>query len=63
MRPLGLGALMAGFWTRLEEWLLDLQRDRLRLARYMQWAYWISLLFVVLGFAIILYSYAEAWRL
>lgn len=45
---------MAGVWARLEDWLLRLQRDPERAARYARLAYWISFLFVLVGFVVIL---------
>jgi hypothetical protein len=53
---------MAGFWTRLEDWILELQRDRVRMARYFQVAYWISVAFVALGAVLILLVYSGAWK-
>lgn len=52
---------MAGFWTRLEDWLLALQKDRVRSARYFQIAYWISIAFVLFGAVVILLVYSGAW--
>lgn len=52
---------MAGFWARLEQWLIELQKDRGRMARYLQYAYWVSLLFVLVGFAFILLIYTGRW--
>lgn len=49
---------MAGFWERLEAWLLDLQRDRARLARYVAIAWWTSTLVVLLGAALIILTAA-----
>lgn len=51
-----------GFWERLEAWLLDLQRDRARLARYLAVAYWLSLLMVLLGGIVIVLTLTGAWR-
>jgi len=50
------------FWARVEAWLLDLQRDRERAARYFRVAYWISLGFVVFGFAVMLLVLLGKWR-
>lgn len=47
---------MPGFWTRVEDWLLALQRDPERAARAFRVAYWISLGFVLVGFVVILSS-------
>lgn len=52
---------MAGFWERVESWLLDVQKDRQRVARYFFIAYWISVLFVAVGAVIILLSLAGVW--
>lgn len=53
---------MADFWGRLESWLLDLQRDPARAARYFQVAYWISMAVVVLGFVFALLIHTGTWR-
>lgn len=62
MTGLNVAPTMA-FWARVEAWLLELQRDRARAARYFQVAYWISLAFVVVGFAVMLLVLLGKWRL
>lgn len=51
-----------GFWSRVEDWLLALQRDRARAARYFQLAYWVSLAVVLFGFAVALAILLGWWR-
>ena len=50
-----------GFWRRLEDRLLDLQRDRPRMARYMAVAYWIANGFLVLGIVLIFVLATGVW--
>lgn len=52
---------MAGFWGRLEAWLLALQADRPRYARYMQVAWWISNAFLLLGAVLIILMATGTW--
>ncbi len=52
---------MGDFWPRLEHWLIELQQDRARFARYLQIAYWISTAFVLLGGVLALLIYAGWW--
>lgn len=52
---------MAGLFERLEGWLLALQDDRPRLARYVQVAWWISNAFLLLGAVLIILIYSGAW--
>lgn len=52
---------MAGFWRRVEDWLLDLQADRARAARYMLVAYWVSTAVVLLGVAIMILAMTGVW--
>lgn len=52
---------MAGFWARVEAWLLALRADRPRLARYIQIAYWISNAVVLLGVLIAFLYYSGRW--
>lgn len=56
-----VGARVADMWSRLEDWILELQRDRVRLARYFVIAYWISLGVVLLGAVLILLSLTGWW--
>ena len=53
---------MAGFWTRVEDWLLALQADRERAARYFLWAWYVSTAVVVLGVALMLAMVAGVWH-
>jgi hypothetical protein len=50
-----------GFWRRLEDRLLDLQRDRPRMARYLAVAYWIANGFLVLGIVFIFLLATGVW--
>jgi hypothetical protein len=50
------------FWGRAEAWLLALQKDGERQARYLQVGYWISLAFVGIGLLVALLALAGAWR-
>lgn len=52
---------MPGFWERAESWLLDLQKDRARAARYFLIAYWISLGVVILGGILIVLGLMGVW--
>ena len=52
---------MAGSWSRLEGWLVELQADRPRMARYMQIAWWISNAFLLLGALLIVLMAAGVW--
>lgn len=52
-----------GFWERLEERLLVLSKDRQRMARWFQVAYWLSTLFVLVGFAIMFLVWFGIWGL
>lgn len=52
---------MPGFWERVEGWLLALQKDRVRAARYFFIAYWISILVVVFGAILIILSLTGVW--
>lgn len=52
---------MAGFWRRLEDWLLALQADRARAARYMLVAYWVSTAVVLVGVAIMVLGMLGVW--
>lgn len=56
-----LASPMAGFWSRLEAWLLALQADRPRMARYIQVAYWISNVVILLGFIFAFLIYSGVW--
>jgi len=49
-----VAAPMTSFWTRVEDKLLALQKDRARLARWFVVAYWVSTAFVVVGVVLIL---------
>lgn len=49
------------FWSRLEERLLALQRDRPRMARYLQVAYWISNAFLLVGVLVIMLVVLGKW--
>lgn len=51
-----------GVWRRLEDWLLELQRDRPRLAKYVTVAWWVSNLFLAIGAVIILLIVSGAWE-
>lgn len=53
---------MAGFWSRVEAWLLELRADRPRLARYLQVAYWISNAVVVLGVIVAFLIHSGRWN-
>jgi hypothetical protein len=50
-----------GFWSRLEDRLITLQRDRPRAARYMQAAWWIANAFVLLGIVVIFLIAFGVW--
>lgn len=52
---------MAGFWSRIEAWLLDLQADRPRLARYIQVAYWISNAVILVGIVVAFLVLTGTW--
>lgn len=52
---------MTSVWTRLEDWILALQKDRERAARYFLWAWYVSTAVVVLGFGIILAIATGLW--
>ena len=60
MRPPGVAARM-GFWRRLEERLLTIQRDRPRAARYMAIAWWVANGFLLLGIVLIFLIYTGTW--
>jgi hypothetical protein len=60
-RPPGSPAPMA-FWRRLEDRLIDLQKDRPRMARYMAVAYWISNAVLLLGVLVMLLVATGVWR-
>lgn len=49
------------FWTRLEDRILTLQKDRPRMARYMQLAWYFANAFLVLGIVIILLLATGWW--
>lgn len=49
------------FWSRLEDRLIALQKDRLRAARYMQIAWWIANGFVLLGIIVIFLIAFGVW--
>lgn len=51
-----------GVFERLEAWLLALQRDRERSARYFRIAWWVSNLVIVLGVVCIFLIYSGRWR-
>ena len=53
---------MPGVWSRVEDWLLALQKDRARAARYMLIAWWISNAFLLVGAIVILLVVTGAWR-
>lgn len=53
---------MPGFWERLEDRIIALQKDRRRMMRLFLVAYWISLGMVVLGGVLIILNYAGVWR-
>lgn len=53
---------MAGFWSRLEAWLVELQADRPRAARYVQVAWWISNAMLAIGAVVILLMASGRWR-
>lgn len=50
-----------GFWSRLEAWLVALQADRPRMARYVQVAWWISNAFLLLGAIVIVLLASGRW--
>jgi hypothetical protein len=52
---------MAGPALRLERWILALQRDRPRMARYVQVAWWISNAFLLLGVILVVLIYSGRW--
>lgn len=52
---------MPGFWSRVEGWLLDLQADRPRMARYVRIAWWISNAFLLLGALLIVAMASGLW--
>lgn len=52
---------MAGFWQRVEDGVLRLQRDRTRMARLFLIAYWVSLAVVLLGAVLILLQVTGTW--
>lgn len=52
---------MAGFWERLEDRILALQKDRKRAAKLYLIAYWISLAVVMLGAILIVLNLAGWW--
>lgn len=52
---------MAGFWSRVEAWLLELRADRPRMARYIQVAYWISNAVVLLGILVAFLIHSGRW--
>lgn len=54
---------MAGFWARVEAWIVALQADRPRMARYLRVAYWISNAVVVLGVIIVILVQTGRWSL
>ena len=49
------------FWRRLEDRLLSLQKDRVRMARYLQVAYWISNAFLLVGVLVIALVVTGRW--
>lgn len=51
------------FWERVEAWLIELQNDRPRMARYMLIAWWVSSAMVVLGVLVMLLVATGAWPL
>lgn len=59
--PVRVGAAMPGVWRRVEDWLLALQADRPRMARYVQIAYWISNAFLLLGAVLIILMATGKW--
>lgn len=50
------------FWRRLEDRILALQKDRPRMARYLQVAYWTSNLFLVVGVVVMILVVTGKWR-
>lgn len=50
-----------GSWDRVEERLQALVRDRARLARLMQIAYWISMGVVLFGAVVAVLVYSGRW--
>jgi len=50
---------MADSWRRLEDWLLRLQRDPERKARFWRVAIWVSNAIVLLGVLLVLYWIAQ----
>lgn len=49
-------------WRRFEDYLVALQKDRPRAARYMAIAWWISNGFLLVGFIIILLLATGVWE-
>lgn len=49
------------FWRRLEDRILALQKDRARMARYLQVAYWISNVFLLFGVVVIMLVVLGKW--
>lgn len=50
------------FWARVEAWLLALQADRARAARYVQVAWWISNAFLLVGIVVMFLIAFGVWR-
>lgn len=57
-----VGRSMARSGNAVERWMLDLQADRPRLARYLTIAWWVSNAFLLVGVVMAFLIYAGVWR-